>query len=76
MTRLVITGASGFLGRQVMHLLRDRDWTIVPVSSHDVDLRRPAEAIALVERTRPTHLLHLAWNAKHGEYWTAPDNVE
>jgi nucleoside-diphosphate-sugar epimerase len=29
----------------------------------------------VVERVRPTHLLHLAWETEHGRYWTDPSNV-
>jgi nucleoside-diphosphate-sugar epimerase len=29
----------------------------------------------LVERVRPTHLLHLAWYAEHGRFWTSTENV-
>ena len=39
---------------------------------------RPADrghAGALIARSQPTHLLHLAWNAEPGRYWTTPENL-
>jgi nucleoside-diphosphate-sugar epimerase len=45
-----------------------------PFTWHEGDLRDPARARALVAEVRPTHILHLAWNAEHGVYWSAPDN--
>jgi nucleoside-diphosphate-sugar epimerase len=29
-----------------------------------------------MSRLQPTHLLHLAWCAKPGSFWTSPDNLE
>jgi nucleoside-diphosphate-sugar epimerase len=45
-----------------------------PVVWHQADLLRTDAASSLVAAVRPSHLLHLAWYAKPGVYWTAPDN--
>jgi len=29
-----------------------------------------------VSATRPSHLLHFAWNVEHGKYWSSPSNLE
>ncbi|RMG13737.1 MAG: SDR family oxidoreductase [Planctomycetota bacterium] len=42
---------------------------------HRTDLLLPGRARALVERVRPTHLLHLAWVTEHGRFWSAPENL-
>ena len=42
---------------------------------HRADLLDPAAARTLVEQVRPTHLLHLAWYAEHGLFWTSTENV-
>jgi nucleoside-diphosphate-sugar epimerase len=73
MRRVLVTGASGFVGRHVLPLL-EPEWDVVRAGRADADLRVPADAEALVARVKPTHILHLAWNAEHGRYWTAPDN--
>ena len=41
---------------------------------HPVDLLNEAGVRALFADLRPTHLLHFAWNATPGVYWTTPDN--
>jgi nucleoside-diphosphate-sugar epimerase len=96
MKRVLLTGASGFIGRQAIGPLRDRGYEVHAVSSHvhppahahgaadlpadeDVvwhvaDLLDPASASDLVDRVRPTDLLHLAWYAEPGRFWTSPEN--
>ncbi len=41
---------------------------------HAVDLFDAVAVAALTDRVRPTHLLHFAWNATPGVYWTTPEN--
>jgi nucleoside-diphosphate-sugar epimerase len=74
--RVLITGASGFIGRQTLEPLRQRGFEVVTVGrGQGVDLLAPGAAAAAVADARPTHLLHLAWYAEHGRFWTAPENL-
>lgn len=41
---------------------------------HAADLFDAPAVATLIERVRPTHLLHFAWNATPGVYWTTPEN--
>lgn len=84
--KTLVTGASGFIGRQVIRQLVDAGISVVAVSRADgfapgithvqADLLRPGAAAALIAQVRPTHLLHLAWNATPGQFWTAGDNLD
>ncbi|HWH12733.1 MAG TPA: NAD(P)-dependent oxidoreductase [Solirubrobacteraceae bacterium] len=98
MKRVLLTGATGFIGRQAIRPLRDRGYEVHTVSSravsspavgvpggggdggleglvpHQADLLDPAAIAELVDRVRPTHLLHLAWYAEPGKFWTSPEN--
>jgi nucleoside-diphosphate-sugar epimerase len=84
--KILVTGSSGFIGRQVVGQLIRRQVDVIGCSrspthvrgAHHVavDLTIPGAAKALVENVRPTHLLHLAWNAAPGIFWNAGDNLD
>ena len=86
--RVLVTGASGFIGARVIaRLVQDGGFEIIAcsrrpgapaagVTYEPADLLVPGEASALVGRTRPSHLLHLAWNATPGKFWTSVDNLD
>lgn len=84
--RVLLTGASGFLGRYVLDSLRRQSIETVmlgrrraPESSFanfiEADLLATPNFAALVKASGATHLLHLAWYAEHGKYWTSPLNL-
>lgn len=84
--RVLVTGAAGFLGRHCLGDLAARGFEVHAVSTrgeraggaiwHRADLLDPGAARALVERVRPTHMLHLAWETTHGRFWTSPRNLD
>lgn len=88
MTKVLVTGATGFVGRQVMAALSDmgieahglihRPTDPLPPAAgwHAADLMVEGQAQAIVNRLRPTHLLHLAWCVEHGKFWTDPANLD
>jgi nucleoside-diphosphate-sugar epimerase len=82
--RVLLTGASGFLGRYVLKALqrhgietvavgRSKSQTAVPFV--EADLLRVNDFIPLMQQIRPTHLLHFAWYAEHGKFWNSPVNL-
>src|SRR5450830_470974 len=87
MKRVLVTGATGFVGRHALPLLVERGFDVhavaraVPphadsrVTWHAADLLGGADVLrALLEDSQPTHLLHLAWYAEHGKYWRSLEN--
>lgn len=84
--KVLVTGATGFVGRHAIARLVDEGAEVVASSRTPVtlagarhiaaDLAAPGAAAALVAQVRPTHLLHLAWNAVPGKFWTAADNLD
>lgn len=73
--RTLVTGASGYIGRPLVDALTRRGADVITVRRADADLRNPAAARALVHRYRPDAIVHSAWEATPGVYWTSPDNA-
>ena len=70
-------GATGFIGRHALAPLRAARLRGPRRPARAAGRRRVAgtgrparRAPAVVARSRPTHLLHLAWYAEHGRFWT------
>lgn len=89
MKRLLITGATGFIGRHCLPLLTTDGYEVHAVAQtssladfdanqvnwHRVDLLDQFQVQGLVAHVHPTHLLHFAWYTTPGKYWTSPENV-
>jgi nucleoside-diphosphate-sugar epimerase len=84
--RVLVTGASGFIGRHTLAPLLEAGFEVHAVSRHPPsrvgvrwhsrDLLERGAGEALLRELEPTHLLHLAWYAEPGLYWTAGENVD
>ncbi|MFN7002646.1 MAG: NAD-dependent epimerase/dehydratase family protein [Roseinatronobacter sp.] len=83
--RLLVTGASGYLGAQVIAACRRQGVAVTGTGRRaglgsaacdwvSADLCDPTSVRALVDAVRPTHLLHLAWYVEHGRFWEDPRN--
>ncbi len=83
--RILITGATGFIGRQIIPLLTLAGWDVhaitrtpqqhmAGVTWHEWDLLTQTPWLYL-NHIRPTHLLHLAWEARPGVFWNSPNNL-
>lgn len=83
--RVLVTGASGFVGRHCLKFLKKIGAEIHAVARHPGS---PAEGIRwhfndllepiglnFLEKIKPSHLLHLAWIARPRIFWTSPENL-
>lgn len=85
--RLLVTGATGFVGMACLRQLAAAGLSVHAVARsrrgplpggvtfHAADLLDAEQTARLIDDVRPTHLLHLAWVATPGVYWTSPDNA-
>ena len=87
MKKIILTGATGFIGWRCIPILLSRRYEIHAVTSRDItrdisgiewhtlDLLNPDQVHELVKSVQPTHILHLAWYTVPGRYWTAQENL-
>jgi len=84
--KVVVTGASGFVGREAIAPLLEIGATVhclgrtrgdLPsaVEFHAVDLV-DGDSEPLLREIAPSHLLHMAWYAEPGKFWQAPENLD
>jgi nucleoside-diphosphate-sugar epimerase len=84
-----VTGATGFVGQFCVATLLERGISVHAISRnappekttgvvwHRADLlANPAAAETILRQAQPTHLLHLAWETAHGDYWHAATNAD
>src|SRR4051794_17372984 len=83
--RLLLTGASGFVGRAMLAPLAARGFELHAVARqaaegavtwHEADLLDEAAMRALLRDVQPSVLVHAAWYVTHGRFWTAPENAD
>ena len=73
MSRVLITGASGFAGRHLVAACRaDGDEVIEAPPSRVADLRDAEAAVGVVAAARPEVVYHLAAQAHVGRSWENP----
>ena len=88
MSRVLVTGATGFIGQGTLASLAKAGFDVHAVTSRDVrhlaapeihweqaDLHSAPDTARLLARVEPTHLLHLAWYAEPGAFWRSPENL-
>ncbi len=87
MSRVLLTGATGFIGGACLRLLEAAGHEVHAVARlpppppggrvlwHAVDLLDATATARLVRSVAPEKLLHLAWYAVPGAYWTSPENL-
>ena len=89
MKKILVTGASGLLGRHMLSPLRERGFEVHAVGRslpptdlaalavwHTADVLQPEAIRNLLRQLRPDGLMHLAWDTTPGAYWTNPANLD
>ena len=58
--KVLVTGASGFLGRHIVPVLEHRYSDVISLSSKDFDLTNEEQIVAMFEKHKPVIVVHLA----------------
>ena len=87
--KVLVTGATGFVGRYVLDRLLAEGHEVIALCSRaralpqhsavqweQADLLDPSQVTLLMQKVRPQGLIHLAWYAKHGLFWQAAENFD
>ncbi len=89
--RVLVTGATGFIGSETLPFLIERGYEVHVLGRNAAfaDASRSAKSLHfhrcdllqqdcrdLLAAIRPSHLLHLAWYAEHGAFWWALENLD
>lgn len=85
--RVLVTGGTGYLGQHVLSQLRIAGIDAIVMGRNkssnsfgfpfvEADLLLGDDLRPLIDQVRPSHLLHLAWYAEHGKYWSSPLNFD
>ena len=87
MKRVLVTGASGFIGRRALAPLIARGYEVHAVSWsgerpavngvawYRTDLLEPEAVARLMAAVKPSHMLHFAWYAVPGKYQASEENL-
>lgn len=87
MKTVLVTGGTGFLGHAVLpevlargfsvHAIsrRERPPAVTGITWHSADVLDRKQVADVVDRIRPTHLLHLAWETTPGRYLDSVKNL-
>jgi nucleoside-diphosphate-sugar epimerase len=83
---ILVTGASGFIGRHCTAMLAQAGHQVIAVARTprppepsvewvSIDLTLTDAVRGLMAQFRPTSLLHLAWYVAPGNFWHSPENL-
>lgn len=85
--RILVTGASGFIGRHALAPLTQSGAEVHAVGRgmsaagggvrwHRLDLLDHDARARLIEEVQPDVIVHFAWMTEHGKFWTSPLNLD
>lgn len=78
--KLLITGVTGSIGTYIVQYAREKGINIAQTSLHGkggfpCNFLDQKQRTALLEKTRPTHIIHASWLTVHPSYWTSLANL-
>lgn len=76
MKKVLVTGAKGFIGQNVIEPLKNKNFTVLSPDSKELNLLNPEEVRQYIENYKPYYLLHLAWDVTPGKYLHSNNNYK
>jgi nucleoside-diphosphate-sugar epimerase len=90
MNKILVTGATGFVGRYVINWLKEFNFEVVgtyystnlssakinsDIHFEKMDIFDEASCKNVLSKVKPTHMMHLAWAVPPREFWHSLENV-
>jgi len=82
---ILVTGGTGKIGELILknidknkfniHLITRKNISIKEISTHNCNLLDRVACQKIIQKTKPTHLLHLAWITAHNNFWDSEENI-
>lgn len=86
MPKIVILGATGFLGSPIADLFETKGWEVISFSRTEsarssrqeflVDLFDETTLKLAISEVKPDVVLSTAWETEHGKFWTNESNID
>ena len=76
MARVLLTGATGFIGRHIYRVLLEGPHEVIPTCGRLVDLLDRSDSKLLLWKTKPNCLIANAWMAVPKIFWDHPSNEQ
>jgi nucleoside-diphosphate-sugar epimerase len=74
--KLLVTGASGFIGKYLLEVPKLKHYEVLTPSSKELNLMDSRSISKYIEKNHPNYLIHLAWITNPELYKTSLDNIK
>jgi nucleoside-diphosphate-sugar epimerase len=76
MRRILVTGASGFIGCYAVAEFAQRGYEVIAPTSRELDLFDEAQVQNVIRDLKPSHLAHFAWYSNHADLYHSGENLQ
>jgi nucleoside-diphosphate-sugar epimerase len=85
--KILMTGGSGFIGKPILSLIQSKNIEVCVIGRHkpkgfkgsfiEVDILKISknDMFVILNKIKPTHLIHLAWYTEYNKFWNAEENI-
>lgn len=87
MKKILLTGATGFIGRACLRVFQNTDFEVhalfrhrpiadTDINWHQCDILDPIQVSKIMDSINPDYLIHSAWYVEHKLFWSSEKNID